>query len=65
MGSRIGGAVQRLYEAAQRFWTEVRIRAIAAPDAWNGPCFSEAGERGALVAAEANRGRQLGELPVS
>ncbi|TLS45691.1 hypothetical protein FE633_13055 [Streptomyces montanus] len=57
--------LQRLYEAAQRFGTEVRIRAIAAPDAWNGPCFPEAGELAVLVAAEADRGRQLGELPVS
>ncbi|WP_369244410.1 hypothetical protein [Streptomyces sp. R41] len=57
--------LQRLYEAAQRFGTAVRVQVIAAPDTWNGPCFTEAGELADLAAAEADRGRQLGQLPVS
>ncbi|TRO56126.1 hypothetical protein [Streptomyces sp. IB201691-2A2] len=57
--------LQRLYGAAQQFGTEVHIQAIAAPATWNGPCFTEAGELAAFAAAEADRGRQLGQLPVS
>ncbi|MCX4564256.1 MULTISPECIES: hypothetical protein [Streptomyces] len=57
--------LQRLYGAAQRFGTEVRMQVIAAPATWNGPCFTEAGELAALAAAEADRGRQLGQLPAS
>ncbi|WAU82469.1 hypothetical protein O1Q96_23625 [Streptomyces sp. Qhu-G9] len=57
--------LQRLYVAAQRLGTEVRGQVIAAPECWNGPCFTEAGELAALAAAEADRGRQLGQLPAS
>ena len=31
-----------LFEAAWRFGTEVCVQAIAAPDGWAGPCFSDA-----------------------
>ncbi|WP_210582090.1 hypothetical protein [Streptomyces sp. GESEQ-4] len=54
--------LQRLYEAAQRFGTAVRVEAVAAPDAWNGPCFTDAGELASLAAAQAERGRLLGQL---
>ena len=57
--------LQRLYEAARRFGTEIRVEAIAAPDGWPGPCFTDASELAGLVAAEADRGRSLGRLPVS
>lgn len=57
--------LQRLYEAAQRFGTGVSVEAVAAPDAWSGPCFTEAGELASLVAAEADRGRLLGQLHVT
>jgi len=56
--------LQRLYEAARRFGTEVRVQAVAAPDAWHGPCFTDVGELAALTAAQADQGRRLGELPV-
>ena len=57
--------LQRLYEAARRFGTEVTVRAIVAPDAWKGPCFTVAGELAALASAQADRGRSLGQLPIS
>jgi hypothetical protein len=46
-----------LFEPARRFGTEVRVQAIAAPDGWAGPCFSDAGELADLVAAGADCGR--------
>ena len=49
--------LQRLYEATRRFGTEIRVEAIAAPDAWQGPCFTDTGELASRVAAEADRGR--------
>ncbi|MCX5559487.1 hypothetical protein [Streptomyces sp. NBC_00038] len=57
--------LQHLYEAAKRFGTEVRVQAIAAPATWNGPCFTDPGELAAVAAAQADRGRLLGQLPVS
>ncbi|QUC59158.1 hypothetical protein IOD14_21595 [Streptomyces sp. A2-16] len=54
-----------LFEAARRFGTEVRAQAIAAPDGWAGPCFSDAGQLADLVAARADRGRLLGQLHLS
>ncbi|MEU6381674.1 hypothetical protein [Streptomyces sp. NPDC046909] len=57
--------LERLFEAARRFGTEVRVEAIAAPVAWKGPHFSDAGELAALVSARADRGRPLGQLHVS
>jgi len=56
--------LQCLYEAARRFGTEVCVQVIAAPDAWAGPCFTDAGELADLAAARADRGRPLGQLPV-
>ncbi|MER5227797.1 hypothetical protein [Streptomyces flaveus] len=57
--------LQRLYEAAQRFGAEVRVQAIVAPDTWKGPCFTDVGELATLAAAQADRSRPLGQLPVS
>lgn len=57
--------LERLFEAARRFGTEVSVQAVAAPDAWKGPCFSDAGELAALVSARADHGRPLGQLHVS
>lgn len=41
------------------------MQAIAAPDTWKGPCFTDAGELATLAAAQADRSRPLGQLPVS
>ncbi|WP_405512069.1 hypothetical protein [Streptomyces canus] len=57
--------LERLFEAARRFGTEVRVQAIAAPDGWTGPSFSDAGELADLVTARADRGRPLGQLHLS
>ncbi|MCX5338247.1 hypothetical protein [Streptomyces sp. NBC_00140] len=57
--------LEHLFEAARRFGTEVSVRAIAAPDAWKGPYFSDAGELANLVSARADHGRPLGQLHVS
>ncbi|MGW1364948.1 hypothetical protein ACWCQP_47075 [Streptomyces chartreusis] len=54
--------LQRLYEAAQRFGTEVSFRVIVAPDGWSEDCFNDAGELAALAQAAADRGRPLGQL---
>ncbi|WP_416956191.1 hypothetical protein [Streptomyces sp. Agncl-13] len=56
--------LQRLHEAARRFGTEAHAQAVAAPDAWHGPCFTDVGELAALTAGQADQGRRLGELPV-
>ncbi|MER5345550.1 hypothetical protein ACFVYV_51185 [Streptomyces mirabilis] len=56
--------LQCLYEAAQRFGTEVRVQAIAAPDTWKGPCFSDSEELADLVTARADHGRLLGQPPL-
>lgn len=55
--------LQRLYEAAERFGTAVRVDAIAAPEAWSGPCFTDVGELASVVTAQADQGRLLGQLP--
>ena len=57
--------LQRLYGAAQRVGTGVRVEVVAAPDAWSGPCSTEAGEMASLVATEADRARLLGQLHVT
>lgn len=57
--------LQRMYEAARRFGTEVRVEVIAAPDAWKGPCFSDAGELADLAMARTDHGRLLGHFPLS
>ncbi|WP_328976037.1 MULTISPECIES: hypothetical protein [Streptomyces] len=54
-----------LFEAARRFGTEVRVQAIAAPDGWAGPSFSDVGELADLVTARADHGRPLGQLHLS
>lgn len=57
--------LERLFETARRFGTEVSVRAIAAPEAWKGPSFSDGGELVNLVSARADHGRLLGQLHVS
>jgi hypothetical protein len=39
--------------------TTIRLEAVAAPDSWSGPCFSEADELAVLVSV-ADHGLQVG-----
>ncbi|WP_405933629.1 hypothetical protein [Streptomyces sp. NBC_00827] len=57
--------LQHLYDAAKRFGTEARVQVITAPAAWKGPCFTAPGELATVAVAQADRGRLLGQLPVS
>jgi hypothetical protein len=65
LDTRAVDVLQRLYDVAGRFGTTIRVDVVAAPESWSGPSFSEAGELAALVAARADRGRMLGQLPRS
>ncbi|MFD8079214.1 hypothetical protein ACFV3E_42070 [Streptomyces sp. NPDC059718] len=55
--------LSRLFEAARRYGTNVTMEAVARPDAWRGPCFTDA-EVAAALAIQADDARPLGHLPL-
>ncbi|MFH8736776.1 hypothetical protein [Streptomyces sp. NPDC017964] len=57
-------ALNTLYEAASRYCTQISFTPVAAPPGWQGPTF-EGGELTQLVAAAADQGRRLGQLPAA
>ncbi|MGP4088623.1 hypothetical protein [Streptomyces sp. KR55] len=57
--------LQALFDAARVHGTEVRLTPVAAPAYWDGPAFTRGPDVAALLEAQADRGRPLGQLPLA
>ncbi|MFI2350865.1 hypothetical protein ACH492_28330 [Streptomyces sp. NPDC019443] len=55
--------LQRLYDAAHTFGTQIRLEPVTAPASWTGPVFTGDVELAALAASRADAGRPIGHLP--
>lgn len=55
--------LQRLYDAASRFGTEVQIEVAEVHAAWQGASFTDAGSLAALLPSRPEQVRALGQLP--
>ncbi|WP_210582862.1 hypothetical protein [Streptomyces sp. GESEQ-4] len=55
--------LQTLFDAARVHGTEVCLAPVAAPAHWAGPAFTRDPGVAALLEAQADRGRPLGQLP--
>ncbi|WP_139063490.1 hypothetical protein [Streptomyces zinciresistens] len=54
--------LQSLYDASNRFGTEVRLEPIDAPPAWQGPTFADDSDVAAIITARSDQDRPLGQL---
>ncbi|MFJ4525624.1 hypothetical protein ACIP4Y_32560 [Streptomyces sp. NPDC088810] len=57
--------LQTLFDAARVHGTEVRLTPVAVPACWDGPVFTMGPDVAALLEAQADRGRPLGQLPLA
>ncbi|MFC9848680.1 hypothetical protein ACFWFF_32605 [Streptomyces sp. NPDC060223] len=57
--------LQTLFGATRVHGTEVCLAAVAVPPYWGGPAFTRDPEVAALLEAQADRGRPLGQLPLA
>ncbi|MFE8950438.1 hypothetical protein [Streptomyces sp. NPDC007856] len=57
--------LQTLFDAARLHGTEVRLAPVAVPAYWDGPVFMWGPDVAALLEAQADRGRSLGQLPLA
>ncbi|MET9393683.1 hypothetical protein ABZY20_25285 [Streptomyces sp. NPDC006624] len=57
--------LQSLYDASNRFGTEVRLEPIDAPPAWQGPTFADDSDVAAIITARSDQDRPLGQLPTA
>ncbi|MDQ1031532.1 hypothetical protein QF035_009114 [Streptomyces umbrinus] len=57
--------LQTLFDAARVYGTEVHLAAGAVPAYWNGPVFTRSPDVAALLEAQTDRGRPLGQLPLA
>ncbi|MFC7991952.1 hypothetical protein ACFUV2_21840 [Streptomyces pilosus] len=57
--------LQSLYDASNRFGTEVRLEPIDAPPTWQGPTFADDSDVAAIITARSDQNRQLGQLPLA
>jgi hypothetical protein len=57
--------LQTLFDAARAHGTEVRLHPAAVPAHWDGPTFTREPDVAALLEAQADRGRPLGQLPLA
>lgn len=57
--------LQVLFDAARVHGTEVCLTPMAVPGNWEGPAFTRGPEVAALLEAQADRGRPLGQLPLA
>ncbi|MFI6341065.1 hypothetical protein [Streptomyces sp. NPDC050535] len=54
--------LQILFDAARTHGTEVRLAPVAVPPQWTGPVFTADSELAALLDAQADQGRAIGQL---
>ncbi|MER5387241.1 hypothetical protein ABT040_44680 [Streptomyces sp. NPDC002688] len=61
------GKLQTLFEAAKMFGTDIRLEPAPVPTWWTGPSFTSDAQVAALLAlaAKADEGRPLGQLPIA
>ncbi|MGW7259534.1 hypothetical protein [Streptomyces sp. NPDC054834] len=59
------GMMQTLFDAARIHGTEVCLTPVAVPAYWGGPAFTRGPDVAALLEAQADRGRPLGQLPLA
>ncbi|WP_189317598.1 hypothetical protein [Streptomyces brasiliensis] len=57
--------LQALFDAARVHGTEVCLTPVAVPAYWDGPVFTRGPDVAALLEAQADRGRPLGQLPLA
>jgi hypothetical protein len=57
--------LQALFDAARVHGTAVCLTALAVPAYWDGPVFTRGPDVAALLEAQADRGRPLGQLPLA
>ncbi|WP_225626587.1 hypothetical protein [Streptomyces werraensis] len=57
--------LQALFDAARVHGTEVRLMPVAVPAYWDGPTFTRGPDVAAVLEAQADRGRPLGQLPLA
>ncbi|MGW2748358.1 hypothetical protein [Streptomyces sp. NPDC001450] len=56
--------LQALFDAARTFGTAIHLEPVPVPVWWTGPFFTSDAEVAALLAAEADESRPLGQLPI-
>ncbi|MFJ8273794.1 hypothetical protein ACIQ8G_26530 [Streptomyces sp. NPDC094154] len=57
--------LQALFDAARVHGTEVRLTPVAVPAYWDGPAFTRGPDVAAVLEAQADRSRPLGQLPLA
>lgn len=57
--------LQALFDTARAHGAEVRLTPVVVPAYWGGPVFTGEPDVAALLEARADRGRPLGQLPLS
>ncbi|MER6358574.1 hypothetical protein ABT186_44035 [Streptomyces sp. NPDC001634] len=57
--------LQTLFDAARVHGTEVRLTPVAVPACWDGPAFTRGPDVAAVLEAQADRSRPLGQLPLA
>ncbi|MFI6663178.1 hypothetical protein ACIBL8_47790 [Streptomyces sp. NPDC050523] len=57
--------LQALFDAAHVPGVEVCLTPVAVPAYWKGPAFTRGPDVAALLEAQADRGRPLGQLPLA
>ncbi|MEU3760065.1 hypothetical protein [Streptomyces albogriseolus] len=57
--------LQALFDAARVHGTEVRLMPVAVPAYWDCPPFTRGPDVAAVLEAQADRGRPLGQLPLA
>ncbi|MFF7887791.1 hypothetical protein ACH40F_40945 [Streptomyces sp. NPDC020794] len=57
--------LQTLFDTARAHGTEVCLTPVVVPAYWDGPVFTREPDVAALLEAQADRGRPLGQLPLS
>ncbi|MFD8725273.1 hypothetical protein ACFV2H_46870 [Streptomyces sp. NPDC059629] len=57
--------LQTLFDVARVYGTEVCLTPVAVPAYWDGPAFTRGPDVAALLEAQADRDRRLGQLPLA
>lgn len=57
--------LQTIFDTARAHGAEVRLTPVVVPTYWDGPVFTREPDVAALLEAQADRGRPLGQLPLS
>ncbi|MGW2706550.1 hypothetical protein [Streptomyces sp. NPDC001340] len=57
--------LQVLFDAARTFGTAIHLEPMPVPARWTGPFLTSDAEVAALLAANADEGRPLGQLPIT